>query len=55
MSLIRVAGRILTGVAMVGLAAVPIVGTAAAPRNQQTAKFDGSDVFRTYCVVCHGA
>jgi mono/diheme cytochrome c family protein len=54
MSLISVAARVLAGVAMVGLAAVPIAGVAAAPGNQQRAKFDGGDVFRTYCVVCHG-
>jgi mono/diheme cytochrome c family protein len=55
MSLIRCAGRILAGVALAGLAAVPIVGAGAAPTEQQRGKFDGGDVFRTYCVVCHGA
>jgi mono/diheme cytochrome c family protein len=54
MSLIRFAERILAGVALVGLAAVPIVGAVAETGHQQPAKFDGSDVFRTYCVVCHG-
>lgn len=54
MSLIRISTRLLAGVAIVGLAAVPIVGAAATPRAQQRAKFDGGDVFRTYCVVCHG-
>ncbi len=54
MTLIRISTRLLAGVAIVGLAAVPIVGAAAAPRAQQRAKFEGGDVFRTYCVVCHG-
>ena len=55
MSLIRCAGRIFAGVALAGLAAVPIVGAGAASNGQQRGKFDGSDVFKTYCVVCHGA
>jgi mono/diheme cytochrome c family protein len=55
MSFIRCAGRILAGVALASLAAVPIVGAGAAPKAQQRAKFDGGEVFRTYCVVCHGA
>jgi mono/diheme cytochrome c family protein len=54
MSLIRFAERILAGFALVGLAAVPIVGAVAETGHQQPAKFDGGDVFRTYCAVCHG-
>jgi len=54
MSFTRCAGRILAGVALAGLGAVPIVG-AAAPGEQQRVKFDGGEVFRTYCAVCHGA
>ena len=55
MSLIRTTARLLAGAAIVGLAAAPIAGAVAAPGFQQRAKFDGGDVFRTYCVVCHGA
>jgi mono/diheme cytochrome c family protein len=54
MSLIRFAERILAGFALVGLAAVPIVSAVAGTGHQQPSKFDGGDVFRTYCVVCHG-
>lgn len=54
MSLTRIAARILAGAAICGLAAVPIVAAGAPPRTQQRAKFEGGDVFRTYCVVCHG-
>jgi mono/diheme cytochrome c family protein len=54
MSLISRASRLLAGVALAGLATVPIVGAGAPPREQQRVKFEGSNVFRTYCVVCHG-
>jgi len=54
MSLIRITARMLAGVAIVGLAAVPIVGAVAAPGYQQRVRFEGGDVFRTYCAVCHG-
>ena len=55
MSLIGTTARLLAGAAIVGLAAVPLVGAATPPGSQQKVRFDGSDVFRTYCVVCHGA
>jgi mono/diheme cytochrome c family protein len=54
MSVIRFAERTLAGFALVGLAAVPIVGASGEARYQQRVKFDGGEVFRTYCVVCHG-
>jgi mono/diheme cytochrome c family protein len=54
MSPIKLGTQMLAGFVLAGLAAVPIVA-GAAPTAQQRVKFDGSDVFRTYCVVCHGA
>jgi mono/diheme cytochrome c family protein len=54
MSFIRFAKRTLAGVALAGLAAAPVLGAGGETRYQQRVKFDGGDVFRTYCVVCHG-
>jgi mono/diheme cytochrome c family protein len=54
MSLIRFAERTLAGFALAGLAAAPMLGAVGETRYQQRVKFDGGDVFRTYCVVCHG-
>ena len=54
MSLLRFAGPTLAGLALVVLAVVPILGAGVETRQEQRAKFDGGDVFRTYCVVCHG-
>jgi mono/diheme cytochrome c family protein len=55
MSFISSTARILAGTALVALAATPMVAGAEAPGRQQRVRFDGADVFRTYCVVCHGA
>lgn len=54
MSFIRSMARILAGAAIVGLAAAPIVARAEEPTPQERVKFDGGNVFKTYCVVCHG-
>ena len=54
MSVITSTARILAGAALVGLAAAPLVARAEEPTRQQRVRFDGADVFRTYCVVCHG-
>ena len=54
MSLIRCASRILAGVALAGLATVPIIGAGVPLKEQERTRFEGSNVFRTYCVVCHG-
>jgi len=55
MSFIRSTLPILAGAAFIGLAAAPIVARVPEPTPQQRVKFDGATVFRTYCVVCHGA
>jgi mono/diheme cytochrome c family protein len=55
MSLISVSTRVLAGIAIAGFVTVPIVGAGGSPGGQQRARFEGSDVFRTYCAVCHGA
>jgi mono/diheme cytochrome c family protein len=51
---IRTAGRMLAAAAVVVVATVPILAAGSAAQDGQQAQFDGRDVFRTYCVVCHG-
>jgi mono/diheme cytochrome c family protein len=54
MSFMSSTAGVLAGAALAALAAAPMVASAEEPARQQRVRFDGADVFRTYCVVCHG-
>jgi mono/diheme cytochrome c family protein len=54
MSLTRRPEWTLGLVVVVGLATMPLVGVAGGAQDKQQKKFEGSEVFRTYCATCHG-